>query len=684
MKRLMRYLMEHKVALLIVVLCFMVQAVCDLALPRFTSNIVDVGIQQSGVEDPSPTVMTVETHDAIVLLAASEDAALIKESYELSNGLYNMTQAGYDQRAALNAAIELPIVLHATGASSQQLDMALVPQQALSAAKAEYVKAGESLDDLEMSYLLRTGLAMMGVALLAFLAHCLMNFCACRTATKIGRDLRQRFFDKIVAFSDKEVDRFSAASLITRGTNDIQQIQMLCIMAQRMLVYTPIICIGGIIMVMQTNVSMTWIIALAVVVIVLSICILFAITMPKFKLMQKLIDKVNLVSREILTGLPVIRSFNREELELERFRDANYSLMSTQLFTNRAMTFLMPVMMLVMNAASVIIVWVGSQYVDMGTVQTGDLIAFITYSMVIVSSFLILGFIAIMIPRAGVAAERVDEVIESSLSIEDALQVYDEQIPDTLGAEVEFEDVCFRYADDSENVLDHVSFVAPAGKTTAIIGSTGSGKSTLLRLIERFYDVSEGSLKIDGVDVRDLSQKRLRSTFGYVPQQAFLFAGTVESNVGYSQDEPDMQRIQKALDIAQASDFVSALPEGVHAPIAQGGTNVSGGQRQRLAIARALATNARCYLFDDSFSALDYKTDAMLRQRLATELAGRTVIIVAQRIATVMNADQIIVLDEGRIAGLGTHDQLMEGCEAYREIAYSQLSEAELAKGGDK
>ena len=567
-----------------------------------------------------------------------------------------------------------------------------------------------------MDYLLHVGKIMIALAAIALIVHCIMNFFCCRNATKIGRDLRSRFFKRVVDFSDAEVDTFSAASLITRGTNDIQQIQMVCMMAQRMVVYTVVISTGAIIMVAQTNVSMSWIIGLAIVAIALVIGILFAVTMPKFKKMQALIDKVNEVSREILTGLPVIRAFGREDFELERFQTANSNLMGTQLFTNRAMAFLMPTMMLVMNLVSVAIVWVGGHYVDLGTVQTGDLIAFITYSMIIVMSFLMIGVIAVVFPRANVAAQRVDEVINTASSIQDALEVYDAQLFEAAGvakgaqgatgvhagpeaargngaaksaeeavkgAEIRFNDVCFRYADGCENVLDHVSFCAPAGKTTAIIGSTGSGKSTIIRLIERFYDVNEGSIELDGIDIRHLSQKALRSTFGYVPQKAFLFSGTIESNVGYGVDNLAPARRDQALSIAQAADFVAEKPEGVLEPIAQGGTNVSGGQRQRLAIARALATDARAYLFDDSFSALDYKTDAKLRHDLQTQLAGRTVVIVAQRISTIMNADTIVVLDEGRVVGQGTHEQLLEGCETYREIALSQLSEEELAKGGD-
>ena len=749
--RIYRYVMEHKAAFLIVVLCFVVQACCELALPKYTSNIVDVGIQQSGIENPSPEVLSADTYGVVTMLAPADDEATIRASYDfdVDAGYYVLNAEGEAYRSVLDDAISLPLVCSYYSQSIPDFDIAalrqayeagqvtkadieqgldqvlssagldndsLLSQQATLAAKAEYDACGVSTADIQMDYLLHVGKIMIALAAIALIVHCIMNFFCCRNATKIGRDLRSRFFKRVVDFSDAEVDTFSAASLITRGTNDIQQIQMVCMMAQRMVVYTVVISTGAIIMVAQTNVSMSWIIGLAIVAIALVIGILFAVTMPKFKKMQALIDKVNEVSREILTGLPVIRAFGREDFELERFQTANSNLMGTQLFTNRAMAFLMPTMMLVMNLVSVAIVWVGGHYVDLGTVQTGDLIAFITYSMIIVMSFLMIGVIAVVFPRANVAAQRVDEVINTASSIQDALEVYDAQLFEAAGvakgaqgatgvhagpeaargngaaksaeeavkgAEIRFNDVCFRYADGCENVLDHVSFCAPAGKTTAIIGSTGSGKSTIIRLIERFYDVNEGSIELDGIDIRHLSQKALRSSFGYVPQKAFLFSGTIESNVGYGVDNLAPARRDQALSIAQAADFVAEKPEGVLEPIAQGGTNVSGGQRQRLAIARALATDARAYLFDDSFSALDYKTDAKLRHDLQTQLAGRTVVIVAQRISTIMNADTIVVLDEGRVVGQGTHEQLLEGCETYREIALSQLSEEELAKGGD-
>lgn len=716
--RIFRYLMEHKAAVLVVVLCFVIQAYCDLSLPNYTSNIVDVGIQQSGVEHASPEVLTESSHDAIEVLAQEQDAQLIDESYaKTADGYYELTDYGKENRDALDEAISAPLVINYYANQSSEIDFdaiisaykqgkissveiqelvdqaqsslgdvdeSVLSQQAINAAKAEYDACNVSLDDMQLNYLLRIGLAMLAMVLFSALIHCVMNFFACRTSMKIGRDLRNRFFNKVVSFSAAEIDQFSAASLITRGTNDIQQIQMLCLMAQRMMIYTPILAIGGIIMVVQTNVSMSWIIVLAVVVVFVAMIALFALTMPKFKIMQTLIDKVNLVAREILSGLPVVRAYNREGFEENRFKQANENLMKTQLFTNRAMSFMMPIMMLVMNATSALIIWVGGHYVDYGTVQTGDLIAFITYAITIVSSFLAIGMIAIILPRANVAAQRVDEVINTSTSINDAMRVYDCDLPKTPGAKIEFRDVSFRYSEDSENALDNISFTIEPGQTFAIIGATGCGKSSVIKLIERFYDVTEGEILIDGIDIRNLSQKALRAQLGYVPQASFLFSGTIESNVLYGAEDAPTGTAENAIEIAQAADFVSEKEHGIASEISQGGTNVSGGQRQRLAIARAIATDARAYLFDDSFSALDYKTDAKLRHDLKARLAGRTIVIVAQRISTIMDADTILVLEDGKQVGIGTHEQLLQTCEAYKEIAYSQLSEEELLGGGER
>ena len=712
--RIVRYLLEHKLALLLVFAILCVQAFCDLSLPRYTSDIVDTGIQQKGIEDAATTVMSARTFDAICMMADESDEELLRSSYtEQADGTYELNSNGEAQREALDEIVAVPLIVveyssqiegfdldqtlvayeagmiskadisSAVEAAEEQMGSeSIVEQQALAAAQAEYEALGVDTSSIQMSYLWRIGLEMLLLAALMMLCNIAVAFVAARTGTKIGRDLRKRLFAQVVNFSEREIDSFSSASLITRCTNDIQLIQMVSIALQRMVLYAPILAVGGIIMVTQTNASMGWIIAVAVVAVFAAVGVLMAIAMPKFKILQSLIDKVNLISREILTGLPVVRAFNREEHEQARFGQANTALMKTQLFTNRVMTFMMPAMMLIMNIVSVCIVWIGGHAIDSGSMQTGDLIAFITYSMIIISSFLIIGMIAILLPRASVAAGRVDEVLAATASIVDAPEVQDAQLASTPGAEIAFEDVCFAYAQDSANVVDHLSFTAQAGKTTAIIGSTGSGKSTIIKLIERFYDVTSGRITVDGIDVRNLSQNALRATFGYSPQQAFLFSGTIASNVGYSTGDEADERIPMALEVAQASEFVASKEEGVDAPVSQGGTNVSGGQRQRLSIARALAADARAYLFDDSFSALDYKTDAQLRAELSKRLGGKTVLIVAQRIATIMHADKIIVLEDGRSVGQGTHEQLLASCPQYRAIAESQLSQADLARGG--
>lgn len=717
--RIIRYLKNCKVAVLLIVCLLVVQAFTDLALPHYTSDIVDVGIQQSGVEHAATDEMTAKTHDEIAMMLPVDDEQTFRDAYtETDDGTYKLNDQGKKEQEELDRMVALPLVAihyssqipdldldqvmqaYEAGAIDKQkiLDMldeakqhmgdmgdSIVDQQAIAAAKAEYESLGYNLSDMQMGYLVRIGLLMLGLAALGMVAAVLVGFIASRTAAKVGATLRSKLFRRVVSFSDAEVQSFSAASLITRGTNDIQLVQMVTVMLLRMVLYAPILAIGGIIMVSRTNLAMSWIIILAVAVIFVLIMVLMRVALPKFQIMQTLIDRVNLVSREILTGLPVIRAFDRQPYEEKRFDEASTKLMKTQLFTNRVMTFMMPLMMLIMNGVSVLIVWVGGSYIDNGTIQTGDLIAFITYAMVIIMSFLMIGMISIMLPRADVAAQRVNEVLETKPTICDpaADKARDAELRRSgEGATIAFNDVSFRYGDSKECVLEHIDFTAEPGKTTALIGSTGSGKSTVIKLIERFYDVTEGSVTIDGVDVRDVTQQALREQLGYVPQKAFLFSGTIESNVAYADEGMSADRIREAVDIAQASEFVASKEEGLGTRVSQGGSNVSGGQRQRLAIARALATEARAYLFDDSFSALDYKTDAALRQELHTRLGGKTVVIVAQRISTVLHADRIVVLDDGRIVGQGTHEELMETCEEYREIAMSQLSEAEL-NGGD-
>lgn len=718
--RIIKNLAQHKLVVLMVVVLLCVQAACDLALPNYTSDIVDTGIQQQGVQDVAAEQLTERTHDLVAMMLPESDEQMFADAYtQNEDGTYLLTEAGKRDRAALDDAMALPMTVTCYADQIAELDLeqvksaydqgmigkddiqamldrargsmgdmadTLIAQQGLAAARAEYEQLGYDLDAMQMDYLAATGAKMLGLAALGMVIAVMVGFLASRTAAKVGRSLRERLFNQVVGFSDAEIQSFSAASLITRGTNDVQLVQMVTVMLLRMVLYAPILAIGGIIMIARTDLSMGWIIIAAVAAIAVIMGVLMKVAMPKFKIMQKLIDRVNLVSRELLTGLPVIRAFGREQHEEARFDDANTRLMKTQLFTNRVMTFMMPLMMLIMNLVSVGIIWFGGHAIDAGNLQTGDLIAFITYSMVIIMGFLMIGMLSIMLPRADVAAQRIDEVLECKPSIADPEPG---KAKDALlganglpGARIAFENVSFRYSDGAECVLEDVSFTCEPGKTTAIIGSTGSGKSTVLKLAERFHDVTSGRITVDGIDVRDVSQHALRTQLGYVPQAAFLFSGTIASNVGYGVDDADEDRIRAAADVAQASDFIAERPEGLATPISQGGTNVSGGQRQRLAIARALATDARAYLFDDSFSALDYKTDAALRHELSSRLGGKTVVIVAQRISTVLNADQIVVLDDGRVVGAGTHEQLMESCQEYREIAMSQLSEEEL-KGGD-
>lgn len=788
--RIIQYLKSSKVAVLLITLLLIVQAFADLSLPRYTSDLVDVGIQQGGIEHASPDEMSADTFNYICMLAGEDTEQVIRDSYEQNtageneasageNGTragenearnYTLSEYGKENRAELDSAIALPLVLvhmsdimgdasssdaSSSGASASDassgvsgksnnaayslsfseapssssnvaalmqsamqsgsfdwaqlysayesgaiskaeiqsfidqarqaygaIDDSLIQQQAIEAVKAEYEALGMDLGAIQLQYLAWLGAQMLGVAALMMAASISVGFVASRTAAKIARNLRERLFEKVVSFSDAEVQSFSAASLITRGTNDIQQIQMVLVMLLRMVLYAPILAIGGIIMVSQTNLAMSWIIVLAIVVIGIVIALLMALALPKFKIMQKLIDRVNLVSREMLTGMSVIRAFDRQEYEEARFDEASTALYKTQLFTNRVMTFMMPTMMLVMNGVSVLIVWVGGSYIDSGVIQTGDMIAFITYSMVIVMSFLMISMIAIMLPRADVAAQRVNEVLDTENSIHDPEESQVEKLDkNAKGLSVEFDNVTFAYNEGSDPVLKDISFVAEPGKTTAIIGSTGSGKSTIMKLIERFYEVTQGAIRVGGVDIRSMKQHELRRELGYVPQKAFLFSGTIESTIAYANEDMDEDRVRKAADIAQATEFITAKEQGFESEISQGGTNVSGGQRQRLSIARALASDARVLLFDDSFSALDYATDARLRHALATEAAGKTVLVVAQRIATVLNADKILVLEDGELVGSGTHKELLSTCPTYREIAQSQLSEEEL-KGG--
>ena len=680
MFKIMKYLGEFKAAVFAVIFLLILQAYCDLALPSYTSDIVDVGIEQGGIENAVPDIMREETLESICLFAEEEDENLIRASYALNeDGNYELQTKDKDETAALNEAVKVPI-LKMIGQYGEEMSAMIADQMAVMFVKAEYVALGIDLNTMQTKYLFKTGSKMLLMAILMMAASIAVGFLAARVSAGIGMRLRNKVFRKVVSFSHAEMDQFSTASLITRSTNDIQQVQMVSVMLLRMVCYAPILGIGGIIRVASTRTGMGWIIAVAVGVMLLLVGTLVSIAMPKFKLMQTLVDKMNLVSREILTGIPVIRAFSREKYEEKRFDKANKDLMATQLFTNRVMTFMMPVMMLVMNGITVAIVWFGAKGMDLGNLQLGDMMAFITYSMQIVMSFLMLTMISVMLPRAGVAAERIEEVLHTEPTILDAEQVRDEKV-EGKGV-VAFENVNFRYPGAEEDALADISFVARPGETTAIIGSTGCGKSTLLHLIPRFYDVTGGRITVDGVDIRELSQKKLRSLLGFVPQKGVLFSGTIESNIKFAgEDNISDDAMKEAAGIAQATEFIESKKEGYLSPIAQGGTNVSGGQKQRLSIARAIAPKPKVFLFDDSFSALDYKTDAVLRRALNEKISDAAVIIVAQRISTILHADQIIVLDDGRIAGIGRHEELLKNCPSYQEIARSQLSEAEL-KGG--
>lgn len=680
MFKIMKYLGEFKTSVVAVVLLLILQAYCDLSLPSYTSDIVDVGIEQGGIENAVPEIMRAETLESICLLSGED--ALIRENYRLNeDGSYELQAKEPETIALLNEAMQGAIVtLYHQGENAGELSDTMASQIAVLFVRAEYEALGVDLNAIQTRYLLLTGGKMLLMTVLMMVASIAVGFLAARVSAGIGMRLRDRVFRKVVSFSHAEMDRFSTASLITRSTNDIQQVQMVAVMLLRMVCYAPILGFGGIIKVINTRTGMGWIIVVAVALILALVGTLMKIAMPKFKLMQTLVDRMNLVSREILTGVPVIRAFSREKFEEERFDRANRDLMSTQMFTNRVMTFMMPTMMLIMNAITVAIVWFGSKGIDMGNLQIGDMMAFITYSMQIVMSFLMLTMISVMLPRAGVAAERIEEILNTEPTVLDKEQLRDEELSGK--GTVVFENVNFRYPGAEEDALSGISFTAEPGRTTAIIGSTGCGKSTLLHLIPRFYDVTGGRITIDGIDIRELSQKKLRSMLGFVPQKGVLFSGTIASNIKFAGEEKVSDKMMKeAAEIAQAEEFIESKRENYESPIAQGGTNVSGGQKQRLSIARAIAGRPEIFLFDDSFSALDYKTDAVLRKALHEKLSDATVIIVAQRISTILHADQIIVLDDGRIAGIGRHEELLQSCEAYQEIAKSQLSESEL-KGG--
>ena len=728
MTKIFKQLGRHWAACIAVVLLLVVQAYCDLSLPDYTSKIVDVGIQQGGIESPVPDTVRDTTLQALELLMSEQDAALAEQWYSApdADGVRTLSHDATAAMSELENAFATPdVVLYmaaaqnaATAAGTTEtvtptaydLDAVTTQFAAMAEApgaremlQAQLSNALASLDNsvadslssqamllvaleydaqgvahnVQMAYLLRVGGQMLGLTLLMVAVAILVGFIASRVSAAIGRDLRRDVFHTVVGYSNAEIEKFSTASLITRTTNDIQQVQFVCVILLRMVAYAPILGIGGILHVASGNTGLEWIIFVAVAALLVLIVFLMSVAMPKFKQMQVLVDRLNLVSREILTGIMPIRAFSREDFEEKRFDKANTDLMKTQLFTNRTMVAMMPFMTLIMNGTSLLIVWFGGKAMDTGTMQVGEMIAFITYTMQIVMSFLMLSMVAVMLPRAGVAADRIDEVIKTPASIHDPETPKSLPQVGTKGV-VAFNDVSFRYPGSDEDALEHISFTAKPGETTAIIGSTGCGKSTLLNLIPRFYDVTEGSVTIDGVDVREISQAQLHDELGYVPQKGVLFSGTIDSNLKFGGDHITDTDVREAAEIAQATEFIDAKPDGYSSPIAQGGSNVSGGQKQRLSIARAIAKHPQIYLFDDSFSALDYKTDVALRRALKAKTDNATVIIVAQRISTVLHANQILVLDEGRIVGKGTHAQLMESCPEYQEIARSQLSQKEL------
>lgn len=691
MGKIFKHLWIEKKAVFAIVLLLILQAYCDLMLPNYTSDIVDVGIMQKGIKYITPDAMTEECYGdffSLLLTPADESQGEISEDYVLLESCYDYDKSAQiykintfgkkkENRKKLDEHL---LTRMKTEGANWQVPEAVLLQQAYALAGAEHEKTGIDAQEYQMKYLLRTGAVMLVYAIAGMLAAIGIGYLAARCGARIGRRLRHQVFHKVVSYSNHEINHFSTASLITRSTNDIQQVQMVSTMFLRMVLYAPIVGIGGIVMVSRTRTGLGWLIVVAVAAILTLIGSLVAIANPKFKKMQTLVDGLNLVSREVLTGLSVIRAFSREKYEEERFAGANGELMRTQLFTGRVMNFMMPGMMLIMNAVSVAIVWFGAKGVDLGNLQVGDLMAFITYTMMIVMSFLMLTMMSIMLPRAGVAAGRIEEVLTVEPVITDKEQVTDFDVKKAKGV-LTFSDVSFRYEGADENALEHISFTAEPGKTTAIIGSTGCGKSTLLHMILRFYDVTEGCITIDGIDVRDIEMKSLRDMIGFVPQKAFLFSGTIISNLKFAGENVTDEIMTEAAQIAQATEFIEQKEEGYESPIAQGGSNVSGGQKQRLSIARAIAKQPKIYLFDDSFSALDYKTDAVLRRALKDKTKDATVLIVAQRISTILHADQILVLEDGKIVGRGTHEELLSGCEAYREIAGSQLSESEL-KGG--
>ena len=734
MGKLFKFMKPYAATILMIVVFLVLQAYCDLSLPGYTSDIVNVGIQQGGIDTAIPEQISVEDMDRLFLFVSEKDQKTVLDAYErdtdtyeseayvLKDGILKNEKRTDKIGAILSKPMMLVTVFSSDSEETKEMTDAMfaslpkemlsedmtvfdvlgmmpeeqraqmvtqigekvdeMPETMLEQAATIYLKEayknlGMDTDKIQTGYMLRTGGKMLALAAGGMIVSMIVGFLASKVGASTGRDLRGKVFRKVVEFSNGEFDKFSTASLITRSTNDIQQIQMLTVMILRMVLYAPIMGMGGVFKVFHTNVSMSWIIGLAVVLIAMVVMVLFVVAMPKFKILQNLVDRLNLVTREILTGLPVIRAFSTEKHEEERFDQANKDLTKTNLFVNRAMTFMMPTMMLIMNAISILIVWVGANGINDGQMQVGDMMAFIQYTMQIIMAFLMICMISIMLPRAAVSATRVDEVLTSTTLINDPKQP--KHLKEGKGM-VEFDHVSFRYPGAEEDVLHDISFTAKPGETTAIIGSTGSGKSTMVNLIPRFYDVTEGKITIDGEDIRNVTQHELRDQLGYVPQKGVLFSGTIASNILYGNPDGSEETMMEAAKVAQAAEFIEEKPKCYDSRISQGGGNVSGGQKQRLSIARAIAKDPKIFIFDDSFSALDYKTDVTLRKALKEHTVNSTVIIVAQRISTILHADQIIVLDEGKVVGIGTHKELLKNCDVYYQIAASQLSEKELER----
>ena len=720
MIKLMKYLKKSAGYVVLIIALLFLQAYCDLSLPDYTSKIVNVGIQQNGIEDNVPDKIRKTSMESLKLFMDEKDQETVDSYYEEDGeNLVLKKNISSNDRDKLGTTLAEPMMILASVSSGsdemqaafakmgvpegtdplealaqmpqearksitdkfeekiKDMPESIVTQAGVAYVKTEYEAIGEDVDAIQMHYIKVAGVRMLGMALVTMLCAICVVFLSARVAAALGHDLRNAVYRKVITFSSREYHKFSTASLITRCTNDIQQVQQVMAMLFRIVLYAPILGLGGVIRVLNTDASMTWILGVAVVLILAVIFVLFQVAMPKFTVLQTLVDKLNLVTREILTGIPVIRAFSREKHEEERFEEANARLTKTNLFVNRCMTFMMPTMMLIMNGVSVLIIYSGAYAVDGGTMQVGNVMAFIQYSMQIIMSFLMITAMSIMLPRANVAALRINEVLTTEVSIKDPSEPVKPY--DHVKGTVEFEHVSFAYPEAGENVLTDISFKAEKGETVAVIGSTGSGKSTLVNLIPRFYDVTEGSVKVDGIDVRDMTQKEVRSKLGYVPQKGILFSGTIDSNIRYGKTDISADEVKEAAEVAQATEFIDTKPQGYESPIAQGGTNVSGGQKQRLSIARAIAKKPEIFIFDDSLSALDFKTDSTLRKALKKHTKDATTIIVAQRISTILNADKIIVLDDGHMAGIGSHKELMKNCEVYRQIAMSQLSEEELA-----